>query len=96
VKLKDARFTITTKQRRFPGPLNYDPAMWPVVQRTLHELLVPETKYRLAGLALSSLSPTAPGLFDRRRAKAVEAMDTIIAQYGPSVMGLGGVTREDS
>lgn len=96
VKLKDARFTITTKQRRFPGPLNYDPAMWPVVQRTLHELLVPETKYRLAGLALSSLSPTAPGLFDRQRAKAVEAMDTIIAQYGPSVMGLGGVTREDS
>ena len=96
VKLKDARFTITTKQRRFPGPLNYDPAMWPVVQRTLHELLVPETKYRLAGLALSLLSPTAPGLFDRQRAKAVEAMDTIIAQYGPSVMGLGGVTREDS
>jgi DNA polymerase-4 len=96
VKLKDARFAITTKQRRFPGPLNYDPAMWPIVQRTLQELLVPETKYRLAGLTLSSLSPTAPGLFDQRRAKAIEAMDAIIGQYGPRVMGLGGVTREDS
>jgi nucleotidyltransferase/DNA polymerase involved in DNA repair len=96
VKLKDTRFAITTKQRRFPGPLNYDPAMWPIVQRTLHELLVPETKYRLAGLTLSSLNPTAPGLFDQRRAKAIEAMDSIIEQYGPRVMGLGGVTREDS
>lgn len=96
VKLKDARFTITTKQRRFPGPMNYDPAMWPLVRRTLHELLVPDTKYRLAGLALTSLGPAAPGLFDQRRAKAVAAMDTVIAQYGPSVMGLGGVTREDS
>jgi len=96
VKLKDARFRITTKQRRFPGPMNYDPAMWSIVQRILHELLVPGTKYRLAGLSLTSLSPMAPGLFDQRRAKAVEAMDAIIAQYGPSVMGLGGVTREDS
>lgn len=96
VKLKDARFTITTKQRRFPRPMNYDPAMWPIVQRTLHELLVPGAKYRLAGLALTSLSPTAPGLFDQRREKAVKAMDAIIAQYGPSVMGVGGVTREDS
>jgi len=96
VKLKDARFRITTKQRRFPGPMNYDPAMWSMVQRTLHELLVPGTKYRLAGLSLSSLSPMTSGLFDQRRAKAVEAMDAIIAQYGPSVMGLGGVTREDS
>jgi len=96
VKLKDARFRITTKQRRFPGPMNYDPAMWSIVQRILHELLVPGTKYRLAGLSLTSLSPMAPGLFDQRRAKAVEAMDAIIAQYGPSVMGLGGVTHEDS
>jgi hypothetical protein len=70
--------------------------MWPTVQRTLQELLVPGTKYRLAGLTLSSLSPTAPGLFDQRRAKAIEAMDAIIGQYGPRVMGLGGVTREDS
>ena len=96
VKLKDTRFRITTKQRRFPGPMNYDPAMWSIVQQTLHELLVPGTKYRLAGLSLSSLSPMAFGLFDQRRAKAVEAMDAIIAQYGPSVMGLGGVTHEDS
>jgi len=96
VKLKDACFRITTKQRRFPGPMNYDPAMWSIVQRILHELLVPGTKYRLAGLSLTSLSPMAPGLFDQRRAKAVEAMDAIIAQYGPSVMGLGGVTHEDS
>jgi len=94
VKLKDARFTITTKQRRFPGPLNYDPAMWPIVQRTLQELFIPGTKYRLAGLSLSSLNPASPGLFDQRRAKAVEAMDAIIAQHGSSVMGLGGVTRD--
>jgi DNA polymerase IV len=96
VKLKDARFTITTKQRRFPGPLNYDPAMWPIVQQALHDLLAPGTKYRLAGLALSSLSPAAPGLFDQRRAKAVEAMDAIIAQHGPQVIGLGGVAHDAS
>ena len=96
VKLKDAGFAITTKQRRFPGPLNYDPAMWPIVQQALHDLLAPGTKYRLAGLALSSLSPAAPGLFDQRRTKAIEAMDAIIAQHGPNVMGLGGVTRDSS
>jgi DNA polymerase IV len=96
VKLKDARFAITTKQRRFPGPLNYDPAMWPIVQQALHELLVPGTKYRLAGLALSSLGPAAPGLFDQRRTKAIEAMDAIIAQHGSHVMGLGGVARDSS
>ncbi len=96
VKLKDARFAITTKQRRFPGPLNYDPAMWPIVQQALHDLLAPGTKYRLAGLALSSLSPAAPGLFDQRRTKAIEAMDAIIAQHGPHVMGLGGVSNESS
>lgn len=94
VKLKDVRFAITTKQRRFPGPMNYDPAMWPIVQEALHDLLVPGTKYRLAGLALTSLSPAAPGLFDQRRTKAIEAMDAIIAQHGPSVIGLGGVTRD--
>jgi DNA polymerase IV len=30
VKLKDARFRVTTRQRHFPKPLNYDPAMWPM------------------------------------------------------------------
>ena len=33
VKLKNARFAITTKQHRFPHPLNYDPDMWPTVQQ---------------------------------------------------------------
>lgn len=93
VKLKDAHFAVTTKRRRFPGPLNYDPVMWPIVQQALHDLLAPGTKYRLAGLALSSLTPAAPGLFDQRRTKAVETMDAIIAQHGPHVMGLGGISK---
>ena len=54
VKLKDARFTITTKHGRFPHPLNYDPDMWPVVQRALNDLLKPGTDYRLAGLTLTA------------------------------------------
>ncbi len=92
VKLKDSRFAITTKHGRFAHPLNYDPDMWPTVQQALRDLMKPGTDYRLAGLALTSLAPAAPGLFDRRRAAAVAALDTLVARHGPSVIGLGGVT----
>jgi len=94
VKLKDAKFGITTRQRQFSQPLNYDPDMWPTIKQALHELQQPGTRYRLAGLALSSLTPTPPGLFDRKRAKAIEAMDALIARHGPNVIGLGGVTPQ--
>ena len=96
VKLKDSRFTITTKHGRFPHPLNYDPDMWPVVQYALREVMKPDTAYRLAGLALTALTPAVPGLFDQRRAKAIEAMDALVARHGPSVIGLGGVTSEET
>ena len=94
VKLKDARFAITTRQRRFAHPLNYDPEMWPTVQLALHEVMKPHTSYRLAGLALSSLVPAPPGLYDQRRSKAVQTMDAIIARHG-AVIGLGGVSNDD-
>ena len=96
VKLKDSRFAITTKQRSFPHPLNYEPEMWPTIKQVLHELLNPGTKYRLAGLGLSSLTPASPGLYDQRRDKAIKAMDALTARHGPGIIGLGGVTREDS
>jgi len=95
VKLKNTRFIITTKQHRFPHPLNYDPDMWPTIQRTLQELVRPDTEYRLAGLALSSLTPAPPGLFDQRRTKAIETMDALSAKHGSSVIGLGGVSGDD-
>jgi DNA polymerase-4 len=95
VKLKDARFTITTRQRRFAHPLNYDPEMWPTVRQALHEVMKPHTPYRLAGLALSSLVPAPPGLYDQQRNKAVQAMDAIIARHG-AVIGLGGVAGDDA
>lgn len=96
VKLKDSHFTITTKHGRFPHPLNYDPDMWPVVQHALREVMTPGTAYRLAGLALTALTPAVPGLFDQRRTKAIEAMDKLMARHGPSVIGLGGVTPEET
>jgi DNA polymerase IV len=96
VKLKDARFAIMTKQHRFPHPLNYDPDMWPTVQQALQDLIRPGTEYRLAGLALSSLTPAPPGLFDHRRTKAIEAMDALITKHGSSVIGLGGVSHDDT
>ena len=95
VKLKDSRFAITTKQRAFPHPLNYDPDMWPTIKQALHELLKPGIKYRLAGLGLSSLAPAHPSLYDQRRSKAIAAMDALAARHGSAVIGLGGVTRED-
>ena len=96
VKLKNARFAITTKQHRFPRPLNYDPDMWPTVQQGLREVIRPGTEYRLAGLALSSLTPAPPGLFDQRRTKAIEVMDALITKHGSSVIGLGGVSHDDT
>ena len=95
VKLKDARFTITTKHGRFPHPLNYDPDMWPTVQQALRDLMRPGTEYRLAGLALTTLTTAAPGLFDQQRAKAIAALDALVARHGSSVIGLGGVSSED-
>lgn len=94
VKLKDARFTIATKHGRFPHPLNYDPDMWPVVQQALRDLLTPGTQYRLAGLTLTTLTAAAPGLFDQRRAKAIAALDALVARHGSTVIGLGGVSEE--
>jgi DNA polymerase-4 len=94
VKLKDARFVITTRQRRFPHPLNYDPEMWPTVRQALHDAMKSQVSYRLAGLALSSLVPAPPGLYDQQRSKAVQAMDAIIARHG-AVIGLGGVAHDD-
>ena len=67
VKLKDARFAVTTRQRRFSHPLNYDPDMWPTVRQALHELMKPHAQYRLAGLTLFSLVPIPAGLYDQRR-----------------------------
>jgi len=94
VKLKDSRFATTTRQRQFPQPLNYDPDMWPTVRQALHDLLKPGITYRLAGLGLSSLGPAPPGLFDRKRSKAIETMDALTARHGPTVIGLGGVAKE--
>lgn len=96
VKLKDTRFAITTRQRRFAHPLNYDPDMWPTAKQALHELIKPGTKYRLAGLALSPLLPAPPNLYNQRRSRAIEAMDAIIAKHGTAAIGLGGVTDDGS
>lgn len=96
VKLKDSRFSITTKQRSFPHSLNYEPEMWPTIKQVLHELVKPETKYRLAGLGLSSLTAASPGLYDQRRDKALKAMDALTARHGPGIIGLGGVTHDES
>jgi DNA polymerase IV len=94
VKLKDTRFAITTRQKRFSHPLNYDPDMWPTVRQALHDLIKPGLEYRLAGLALSSLIPAPPNLYDQRRSKAIEAMDAITMKHG-SVIGLGGVDDDE-
>lgn len=95
VKLKDAGFTVTTRQRRFPRPLNYDPDMWRHIQPALRSLILPPKRYRLAGLALSDLAPAPDGLFDQRTTRAIAAMDAIIARHGTRVMRLGGRPDED-
>jgi len=68
--------------------------MWPTVRQALNDAMKPQASYRLAGLALSSLVPAPPGLYDQQRSKAVKAMDAIIARHG-AVIGLGGVARDD-
>jgi hypothetical protein len=55
----------------------------------------PHAQYRLAGLTLFSLVPIPAGLYDQRRRKAIQAMDTIIARHG-AVIGLGGVGDDDN
>ncbi|BCA55148.1 DNA polymerase IV [Nitrospira sp. KM1] len=95
VKLKDSRFIITTKQRSFASPLNYDPEMWPAIRQALHDLMQSDMTYRLVGLSLTSLTPAAQGLFNQRRAKAIHVMDALTAKHGPQIIGLGGVAAEE-
>jgi DNA polymerase IV len=91
VKLKDAAFTITARQRRFPEPLNYDPPMWKAIQPTLRGFIVPRTRYRLVGLSLTDLVPATESLFDQRITKAIAAMDTVIEKHGSNIIRLGGI-----
>ncbi|MGH7228127.1 MAG: DNA polymerase Y family protein [Nitrospiraceae bacterium] len=94
VKLKDTKFKITTRQRHFSEPLNYDPLMWRDIRDVLRSLIVPRTRYRLIGLSLSDLRPATEGLFDQRTTKAMAAMDAIIEKHGPRVMRLGGIPED--
>ncbi|MDP9131617.1 MAG: DNA polymerase IV [Nitrospirota bacterium] len=91
VKLKDAHFRITTRQRRFSSPLNYDPAMWPDIRRALADLLQPRSRYRLVGLGLSDLIPAPEPLFDRRQRDAIAILDRLIERHGTGVVRLGGL-----
>jgi DNA polymerase IV len=90
VKLKDATFIITARQRQFPEPLNYDPAMWKAIQPALRGLIAPHTRYRLVGLSLSDLVPATESLFDQRTTKAIAAMDAVIEKHGSKIIRLGG------
>ncbi|HET8579954.1 MAG TPA: DNA polymerase IV [Nitrospiraceae bacterium] len=94
VKLKDAKFKITTRQRHFAEPLNYDPLMWSEIRDALRSLIVSRTRYRLIGLSLSDLVPATESLFDQRTTKAIAAMDAIIEKHGARVMRLGGLPEE--
>jgi len=94
VKLKDARFTITTRQRHFPKPVNYDSLMWRDIRDALRSLIVPRTRYRLVGLSLSNLMPATESLFDQRTRKAMASMDSIIEKHGAHVMRLGGIPED--
>lgn len=94
VKLKDATFRITTRQRHFSHPLDYDPAMWPDIREALRGLVARRMRYRLVGLSLSELAPATESLFDRRTNQAVAAMDRIIERYGPGAIRLGGIPEE--
>jgi DNA polymerase-4 len=91
IKLKDAHFHITRRQRHFSRPLNYDPEMWQHIRGALDGLIVPQTWYRLVGLSLSGLVPASESLFEQRTTKALSAMDAIIQRYGTRVMRLGGI-----
>jgi DNA polymerase-4 len=94
VKLKDAKFRVTTRQQQFRQPLNYDPAMWPAIRSALHSLAIPHTCYRLVGLSLSGLLPATESLFERRQTQAVAALDELIERYGSRVVRLGGIPEE--
>jgi DNA polymerase IV len=97
VKLKDSTHRLTTRQHHFPKPLNDDPMMWKDIRAALHSLMVPRTKYRLAGVTLGDLVPANEGLFDQRRSKALAAMDAIIEKHGAKSIRLGGIgEKEDS
>ncbi|HEX5126337.1 MAG TPA: DNA polymerase IV [Rhodocyclaceae bacterium] len=91
VKLKDAAFTITVRQRRFTEPLNYDPPMWKAIQPALHGVIVPRTRYRLVGLSLTDLVPATESLYDQRTTKAIAAMDAVIEKHGSNIIRLGGI-----
>ncbi len=95
VKLKDSTHRLTTKQHHFPKPLNDDPMMWKDIRAALHSLMVPRTKYRLAGVTLADFAPANVGLFDQRRSKALAAMDAIIEKHGAKSIGLGGIREEE-
>jgi DNA polymerase-4 len=94
VKLKDAKFRITTRQQQFRHPLNYDPTMWPIVQSALNSLATPHTCYRLVGLSLSGLLPATEYLFEQRQAQAVAVLDGLIERYGNRIVRLGGTPEE--
>ncbi len=93
VKLKDSHFRITTRQRKFSSPVNYDPDMWPDIRLALAELLQPRSRYRLVGLGLSDLVPAPEPLFDRRQRDAVAILDRLIQQHGAGVVRLGGLPQ---
>ena len=95
VKLKDSTHRLTTKQHHFSKPLNDDPMMWKDIRAALHSLMVPRTKYRLAGVTLADFAPANAGLFDQRRSKALAAMDAIIEKHGAKSIGLGGIREEE-
>ncbi len=91
VKLKDTHFRITTRQRKFSTPLNYDPDMWADIRRALADLLQPRSRYRLVGLGLSDLIPAPEPLFDRRQRDAIATLDRLIERHGTGVVRLGGL-----
>ena len=95
LKLKDSLFRITTRQRKFPTPLNYDPDMWPDIRLALADLLQPRSRYRLVGLGLSDLAPAPEPLFDRRQHDAVAALDRLIERHGTGVVRLGALPHDE-
>src|SRR5581483_9350133 len=95
IKLKDRRFRITTRQRRFPSPLDYEAEMWRHIEPELRGLITPGTRYRLAGISLSGLVPATGTLFDTQRPKALAALDELIDRYGSGVIRLGGLPSKD-
>ena len=92
VKLKDTRFRITTRQRTFSTPLNYDPDMWPDIRLALAELLQPGSRNRGGAGTLGS-APAPEPLFDRRQRDAVAILDRLIERHGIGVVRLGGLPQ---